>query len=238
MRARRGLAAAQTVPVAGDVDANLEQHVGLARAAADRGAGVVVFPELSLTGYELERADELAFAPDDGRLTPLVDLAAACGLLVVVGAPVRLADGPLHIGAFLIGPDGPAGLYTKRHLGAGEERYVTPGDLDPFLEVGGLPAAVAVCADSNYPSHPAAARGRGAETYLVSSFIAPLQFERRTTGLRAYAVEHSMTVVFSNYGGPTGGLSAAGGSAIWSPDGAVLARVDGVGRGLAVTPHS
>ena len=48
--ARRSLAAAQTVPVRGDVAANLDEHIRLARAAAEREVRVLVFPELSLTG--------------------------------------------------------------------------------------------------------------------------------------------------------------------------------------------
>ena len=52
MSAFLSLAVAQTCPVGGDVDANLEEHVRLAHIAADKGARLVVFPELSLSGYE------------------------------------------------------------------------------------------------------------------------------------------------------------------------------------------
>ena len=45
----RSIAAAQTVPVRGDVDANIERHVRLIRAAVEARARVLVFPELSLT---------------------------------------------------------------------------------------------------------------------------------------------------------------------------------------------
>lgn len=53
MTRSRSIAVAQTCPVAGDVQANLDEHLRLARLAAEEGAQVVVFPELSLTGYEL-----------------------------------------------------------------------------------------------------------------------------------------------------------------------------------------
>src|SRR5262245_49180133 len=52
MTPARAFAAAQTIPLRGDVDANLEQHARLAQVAADEQARVLVFPELSLTGYE------------------------------------------------------------------------------------------------------------------------------------------------------------------------------------------
>src|SRR5262245_30231300 len=105
MRIMRSLAAAQTVPKRGDVEANLQGHVRLIRAAAQEQARVLVFPELSLTGYELDLAEDLAFSESDARLTPLVELASSCCMTLVVGAPVQI-DGRLHIGAFILAPDG------------------------------------------------------------------------------------------------------------------------------------
>ena len=43
-----------------------------------------------------------------------------------------------------------------------------------------------------------------------------------------------MTVVLANYGGPTGGLASAGGSAIWSDEGELLVQLDGSGSGIAI----
>ena len=54
----RSIAVAQTCLVAGNVQGNLDEHIRLARLAAKEGAQVVVFPELSLTGYELGRGGE------------------------------------------------------------------------------------------------------------------------------------------------------------------------------------
>ncbi len=111
----RSIAAAQTVPVRGDVDANLKQHVRLTRAAAEERAEVLVFPEVSLTGYALDLADELAFLESDPRLAPLVELASSYRMTLIAGAPVRIGA-ELYIGAFIISPDRAPGLYTKHHL--------------------------------------------------------------------------------------------------------------------------
>src|SRR4051794_29230778 len=86
MTRSRSIAVAQTCPVAGDVLANLDEHIRLARLAATEGAEVVVFPELSLTGYELALAKDLAFSENDPRMSTLLDLAAANGTTLVVGA--------------------------------------------------------------------------------------------------------------------------------------------------------
>src|SRR4051812_44734227 len=104
MTRSRSIAVAQTCPVMGDVQANLDEHLSLARLAATEGAEVVVFPELSLTGYELALAHALAFSEGDPRLASLLDLAASQGTTLVVGAPVRVGSF-FHIGAFILFPD-------------------------------------------------------------------------------------------------------------------------------------
>lgn len=246
MRRFRSLAAAQTVPIRGDVAANLEQHVRLARLASEAGAQVVVFPELSLTGYELDLATRLAFSPDDVRLAPLMEEASTLHLTLIVGAPVR-TGGSLCIGAFVVAPDGTVEIYTKPHLGAfgagagvdgvvppAERLYFEPGALNPLVPVGHHTAAVAVCADTGRPSHPQAAADRGATIYLASMFVIPSEFERETAALGAYAAKHRMAVVFSNFGGPSGGLASAGRSAIWSERGERLAQLDASGAGVVV----
>jgi predicted amidohydrolase len=242
----RAIAAAQTVPIRGDVDANLEEHVRLARAAAREGVHVLVFPELSLTGYELDLAESLAFSERDARLAPLSDLASAHAITLVAGAPVRIGS-RLHLGAFILAPDRTVELYTKHHLGAfgesarvdgtvppPERTFFHPGDRDPLLRFGGHTAAVAICADTGRPTHPQAAANRGADTYLASMFVIPSDFSGDMENLASYAQRHAMAVVFANFGGASGGLASAGASAIWSPRGEQLARLGASGAGIVV----
>jgi predicted amidohydrolase len=246
MTVRRSLAAAQTIPKRGDVEANLEGHIRLIHAAAEGEARVLVFPELSLTGYELDLAHDLAFSETDPRLTPLVELAASYQMTLIVGAPVRI-EPRLNIGAFILFPDGSVDLYTKHYLGAlpldaspdgivppAEGTVFHPGDRNPLLRFDGNTAAVAVCADIHRPSHPKEAADRGARNYLASTFVIPADLERDTARLREYAVEHSMAVVFANFGGPTGGLRSGGSSAILSEKGERLAQLQTEGAGVAI----
>ena len=249
MRAR-SIAVAQTFPVRGDVGANVAQHVRLARAAAEGQAQIVVFPELSLTGYEIALASGLAFSRSDARLDPLVEEASGASMTLIVGAPVRIGS-RLHIGAFIVFPDRTVGLYTKQHLGAfsdsahcdgvvppAEATAFHPGDQAPLVRFGGNTAAVAVCADTGRPSHPQAAAERGAKNYLASMFVIPSEFERKFGDLGAYAARHSMAVAFANYGGPSGGLASGGGSAIWSERGELLSQLESTGAGVAVATES
>jgi predicted amidohydrolase len=250
MTRSRSIAVAQTCPVKGDVQANLEEHGRLARLAAAEGAQVVVFPELSLTGYELSLASALAFSEDDARLASLLDAAASHSMTLIVGAPVRI-EPRLHIGAFILFPDRTTELYTKHHLGAfppsascdgivppAEATVFQPGDRNPLIRFGGNVAAVAVCADIGRPSHPQQAADRGATTYLTSMFVIPSDLEGELSKLRGYALKHSMMVALANFGSPSGGLASGGRSAIWSGTGELLVQLGTHGAGVAVATET
>ncbi len=253
MTRSRSIAVAQTCPVAGDVQTNLDEHVRLARLAAAEGASVVVFPELSLTGYELTLAHDLAFSEGDPRLAPLLDVAAGHATILVVGAPVRVGSS-LHIGAFTLFPDRTSGLYTKRHLGAfppsagcdscdgtlppAEATVFQPGDHDPLIRFSGSIAAVAICADIGRPAHAQRAADRDADTYLASMFVIPSDFDGEVSKLRRYAVQHRMMTTLANFGSPSGGLRSAGRSAIWSETGERLVQLEERGSGVAVVTET
>jgi predicted amidohydrolase len=246
----RDIAAAQTIPVRANVDANVEQHIRLVHVAAEEQARVLVFPELSLTGYELDLADDLAFSDGDPCLAPLVEVAASSAMTLIVGAPVRVGA-HLHIGAFIVSPHRTVALYTKHHLGAlsssassdgivppAEATVFQPGNRNPLIRFDGNTASVAVCADTGRPSHAQDAADRGAQFYFASMLIIPSDFDRETASLRSYAVQHSMVVAMANYGGPSGGLASGGGSAIWSERGELLAQLEAKGAGVVVAIES
>lgn len=69
------IAAAQSISIAGDLAANIVLHQRFMQVAAEQGVQLLVFPELSLTGYERGLAAELAISPDAEVLQPLRDFA-------------------------------------------------------------------------------------------------------------------------------------------------------------------
>lgn len=231
------VAAAQAVSIRGAVAVNIDHHCRLVERAAEEGAEVVVFPELSLTGYELDIASSLAFSPEDERLNPLVDLAEASGVTAIVGAPIRVASG-LHIGAFVLEPSRRVSVYTKQYPFGDENDVFTPGNLDPIVELGTDRAALAICADTSHAEHAESAAGRGASLYLAGVFFDPEWYPHATGLLEGYALRHSMAVVVANAGGPATGYETAGGSAVWSESGDLVARFEGVGAGMVVARRS
>ncbi|MFC8906297.1 carbon-nitrogen hydrolase family protein, partial [Micromonospora sp. NPDC057140] len=143
------VAAAQIEAVGGDLAGNAATHVAAIAAAATRGARLVVFPELSLCGYDypLLTADvaRCEVEPGDPVLRTVGGACRAHAVTAVVGGCARRADG-WTIAAFVVGPDGTvAATYHKRHLDADERVVFVAGHTDTMVQIGGWRLGLGVC---------------------------------------------------------------------------------------------
>jgi predicted amidohydrolase len=229
------LAAAQYSAVAGDIAANVRRHLDFMDAAHRHGVDVLVFPELSLTGYEPALAAGLAQAADTESVAPLRARARETGMTAIAGLPLRAetADKPF-IAAFILHPDGSVTVQTKQYLHPGEEHYFSAGTGGPLLDAGGMPLALAICADFVQPAHAAAAASAGARIYAASALIGESGYPPDSALLQGYARRHRMAVLLANHGGPTGGWISAGRSAFWDERGRLVAATAGPGDELLV----
>lgn len=230
----RCVAAAQTVVARGDIAANVARHVALARRAAAEGARLVLFPELSLSGYEPTLAAQLALLPGDARLAPLRDVAAREGIVLVVGAPLANVGGKPLIAALTCTPQGALHVYTKQYLHPGEETAFAPGTGGAALEVDGSRVALAVCAEIAHARHAAAAAEGGARLYAASVLVSVSGYAADAALLQGYAARHRMPVLMANHGGVTGGWESAGRSALWDERGELVVAAAGGGECLLV----
>lgn len=232
------IAAAQCSSVPGDVSENVLRHIRFSAIAAEYGVHLLIFPELSLTGYEPSLARSRAVQPHDPRLDSLRQLAEEVRMTIVVGAPLLNDKHELYIGALALCPDGSVQTYTKEHLHPGEEEVFTPGPGGPTLHVDHTTIALAICADTTHPEHAAAAHSRGASVYAAGVLITESGYESDAALLRQYALRHRMAVLMANHSAPTGGWISAGKSSIWSEDGTLVAAIAGSAEALVVaTKH-
>ncbi|MDG4825028.1 carbon-nitrogen hydrolase family protein [Asanoa sp. WMMD1127] len=218
-RAPLTIAVAQPHTVTTDVAANATEH---ATAIRTTNARVVVFPELSLTGYAL---DAPTVALDDPRLTPIVAACAATGTTALAGAPVDDDAGRTYIATLAIDGGGARVVYRKTHLHHSEERF-SPGDGPAVLVIDAWRLGLAICRDTAFPEHDAAAAALGMDVYVAS--VLDHSFDADTACERAQRVtsDHGTWVAVSSFAGSTGGgfADAAGRSGIWAPDGGIRAR--------------
>lgn len=232
------VAAAQFTCTPGDIAANVRTMAGLVRAAD--GARVVVFPELALTGYELEliaRDPGLQAGEDDPRLDPVREACRAAGTAAVVNGaapPARPGTRRLGLTSYVIGPDGSTlTRYDKQHLHGAEREVFAAGTRDGRFTLDGHRFALAICFDNHFPELGERAAGEGCEVYLASSLYGTGDGVRqRAETYPAIARDGGLFVVLANHVGPAGPWTGCGRSAVWGPDGASLVEADAAAPGL------
>lgn len=209
------IAVAQPRCAAYDVAANAVAH---AEAVLAADARVVVFPEMSLTGYHL---DAVPVGPEDGRLAPIVAACAGTGTLALVGAPVP----GQRIGILAVGGDGARVVYGKVYLHSSEAACFTPGE-PAVLDVDGWRLGLAVCRDTGIPEHAARTAALGIDGYLAGVVHADHQAGLHGERARRVAGDHGVWVATAAFAGPTGGGfdRTSGRSGIWSAGGELIAE--------------
>jgi NAD+ synthase (glutamine-hydrolysing) len=229
------IALAQIAPRLGDVDANLARHLELVSEAREAGTGLLVFPELGLTGYLLQDlASEVAMRLDDPRLARLA--AATSGLSAVVSFVEESADHRLFIAAALLEGGEIRHVHRKIHLPTygmfDERRFFAPGDTVRAASSRlGVGIGLAVCEDFWHLSTPQLLALDGAQI-LVNISASPGRdlASSNEVGLgtatswrslmRTYAQLTTSFVVFCNRVGVDESLSFWGGSEVIGPTGA------------------
>ncbi|MDD2019517.1 carbon-nitrogen hydrolase family protein [Pseudomonas putida] len=227
------LCAVQLASLKGDLPGNLQRHLVCIEQAAALGAELVVFPELSLTGYEPSVARQSALPVTSARLDPLQAACDRLGITVAVGLPLPTPDG-IRIGMPVFCPDAPRQAYAKQRLHDDELPYFTPGHQALLLEVGEHRVAPAICYESMFMAHAAVARERGADLYLVSVAKTAKGIREGYAHYPEVARELGMPVLMANFVGPADTFIGAGGSAAWDSQGHLLASLDDHSEGLIV----
>lgn len=220
MREPLVIAAAQPACVAFDVAANAVAHADAVRAA---GARVVVFPELSLTGYEL---DAPAITAEDPRLAPIVEACAQTGALALVGAPVHGEAGRTHIAMLAVDGTAATLAYRKMWLGTTECARFSPGTEPAVMAVDGWRLGLAICKDTGIPQHASDTAALGIDAYVAGTAKFPDEAALQAERARRIATDHRVWVAVASFAGPTGGGydQTAGRSGIWGRDGAVIVQ--------------
>jgi predicted amidohydrolase len=223
----------QTRPVKGDIAANLADAQQWASLAIERGVDLLVFPELSITGYEPSLAAELATTAEDERFAGLQRMSDRYGIFLGVGAPIRVEEG-VQIGMVVFRPDEPRLVYAKQYLHADELPFFVPGTEQVFLPFADHKIALAICYDLSVPEHAVNAYSNRADIYLASVAKTEEGMEKAIEVLSGIACTYSMTVLLANSVGQCGDGLCAGGSLVINDKGEVLAELFQEEEGILV----
>jgi predicted amidohydrolase len=224
------VAVVQTQPAACAVDVNVKAHESWIKRVAGRGADMVFFPELSLTGYEPKHAGRYTLRADDIRLDAFQMLSHALRLTIGVGLPTADGSG-VRISMLLLQPNGARLVYSKQYLHADELPYFVAGSGQVVLPATDGVVAPAICYESLLDEHCDAAVALGATLYVASVAKSAKGVAKADAHYASIARRHSLPVLMANCVGPCDDFEAAGSSAIWNARGERVARLPATGAG-------
>jgi predicted amidohydrolase len=205
----------------------------MAEVAARCGGGLLICPEMFLSGYAIGRdaAARLAEPVDGPAARRAAMIARATGTALLYGYPERGADGQVYNATILIDREGRTLLnYRKTHLFADLDRAMfQPGDAcAPVVDLDGFRVGVLICYDIEFPEAVRALALQGAELVAVpTALMQPYDVIARVIA-PARAVENQVFIAYANHCGREAELDYCGLSCIVGPDGVDLARA---GRG-------
>lgn len=225
----------------GDIEGNAQKMIAAARHAATEGSQLVVFPELSLTGYfpdDLLDEPEFLLRVEQGIATLREASRELPQLHWVIGAPVR-REGPgkpLH-NMLLVLRGGEIVLrYAKQLLPTynvfNERRHFEPGpDVARVLRIGPMQIGFMICEDgwndeaTDYPVNPFERLRDAAPDLVVSINASPSNVgkrEQRHQVFTAASRRHGLPIVFVNQIGGHDQLVYDGASFAVEPDQGVV----------------
>ena len=232
------LALAQINTKLGNLPANLEKHLTLAKQASQDGMDLLVFPELSLTGYVLQDlVPSTACRPEINDPVFQHLLEASRDIDMVVGFVDEDARHRFYIAAAYLSRGGLVHVHHKVYLPTyglfDESRFFAPGDSVRAFDSRFGRFGMLICEDFWHASPPYLLWQDGADVLLFSS-ASPgrgLNGESKLESSdwvehtnRAYAGLFTTFVAHANRSGFEDGLNFWGGSTVFDPNGKLVAR--------------
>lgn len=212
----------------GNPAANLAAVRALAATAAERGAELLVLPELWSTGYDLTQASQHADAPGTGIVAQIAALAGE-QQIAIVGSTLMCSAGQPTNSATVYLPDGTLrASYSKLHLFGlmHEDTYLAPGSEPTLFDAPWGRSALAICYDLRFPELFRAYAVEGAEIIFVPAEWPTPRIQHWRTLVQARAIENQCYLVAVNRVGRDPHNTFGGHSLVVGPQGNMIVEGD------------
>ncbi len=222
------IAAAQIDCVLGDVSANVQKMRDFAGRAHKAGVELIVFPEMSDTGYAMQVIREEAKPWSEGAVPALQETARDLSIAIISGVSEREGEVIYNTQVVIDAQGTIIGRYRKTHLFAPapieEDKCCSAGTELVSVALGPLQLGLTICYDLRFPEiYRALALEQGANVFIISSAWPFPRVEHLRVLATARAIENQSYVVLSNRVGKDDAVPFCGSSAVIDPYGVVVA---------------
>lgn len=222
------VAVAQISCALGDLDSNARQLRDCCVRAKQRGADLIVFPEMADTGYSMPVIRECAQPWTQGVVPMLRETARELSLNIISGVSERAGSSIYNAQAFIDRNGEIAAKYRKTHLfrtePIEEHTCFSPGTELTSFALADFRVGLSICYDLRFPEvYRALACEQRANVLVISSAWPFPRVEHFRVLATARAIENQSYVVAANRVGTDAGVAFCGTSAIIDPYGVVIA---------------
>jgi predicted amidohydrolase len=223
------VAAAQISCAPGDRAANLKKVREFSERAKNSGAELIVFPEMTDTGYSMPAIQKHAAAWNEGAVPELQKIAKELSIAIVCGLGDRDGDKIYNAQVFIDRNGHQLAKYRKTHLVTAaplDERVCfTPGDEFVSCKAGNFKAGMSICYDLRFPEMCRTLAVKHKTNVILTSSAWPMvRIEHLRVFSLSRAIENQSYLILANRVGVDDGVTFCGTSAIIDPTGAIMAR--------------
>ncbi|WP_431158669.1 carbon-nitrogen hydrolase family protein [Winogradskyella poriferorum] len=224
---------AQSKSFKGDIAKNITHHLYLIDKAIENCSDLIVFPELSITGYEPSLAKTLATNANDVRFKVFQDKADQHQITIAIGVPLTAEKG-ITISLVFYRPHTHPIVYAKQKLHDDELPYFVQGQKNPLAKINNKVIAFGICYETMFCEPFEEAICNNSDAYIASVAKPMHDISRATTHYSTMAKTHGIPVLMCNSIGPSEDFFCAGQSAIWDKTGKSLGTLDASHEGLLI----
>lgn len=214
----------------GRVADNLDRMPGWVAAAKKRGADLICFPEMNVTGYSTRAKIKDTAEPVPGPISQSVsEMAREYKMVILAGLAEAGPADRIFASHLVVTAQGVAGIYRKIHIAPPEGKLYAAGDVLPLFEVRGFKLGIQLCYDVHFPELSTRMATEGADGIFMPHAsprgAAAEKFDSWMRHLPARAFDNGLYVVACNQtGNNQSGLAFPGLAVVLDPAGRIIKK--------------
>jgi len=209
---------------------NLDKMLPWVKEAKGRGADLICFPELNVTGYSTNPDIKKSAEPIPGTASRhLVQMAREHQIVILAGMAEKDEKGRIFASHLVVTPEAISGIYRKIHIAPPERGIFSPGQTIPLFEIEGIRLGIQLCYDVHFPELSTRMAVDGVDVIFMphaSPRGTPLEkFNSWMRHLTARAFDNGVFIVACNQVGENqNGLDFPGLAVVVGPSGRILSK--------------
>jgi len=223
---------AQTKSIKGNISKNIKNHLKIIDSAIKLNSDLIIFPELSITGYEPELAKELSTDIENEIFIPFQEVSDKNDITIGIGMPTNAIDG-INISILIFQPNQNKRLvYSKRLLHSDELPYFASSNNQPLLKIKGKKIGIGICYETLQREHFVKAKENEAEIYIASVAKPDRGVHKAYIHFSEIAKEFTTPIFMANCVGYCDNFMGNGKSSIWNKNGELIGQLDDINQGI------